>query len=323
MAVETPTEAVEQTDGESAMMAALEEHVFGGGQANKPRDPATGKFTRDQQQARAEAPAAEQGTSNDQEPVEGATDEQPEEVEVEIEGERYLVPKKISDRFIHHADYTRKTQDLAELRRATSAEREVFSLNKAFDQSVSTERQRLAALEEQIEQYKKVDWHSLETEQLLKARASFDQLKDMRAELAEAIKAKRGDFDQRISQHVQEAMQAGEKYIGQRIKGFNDEMKNELLSYGAAEGYTKAELDRIMDPRIVVSLHKAMQWDKLQASKPETLNRASQAQPTVRPGASQRPVSRIQSLNKAFSQAKPGRAKEDAAVDYFTAKFRG
>lgn len=321
MAVEQTEAAPVETDGESAMMAALEEHVFGGGQANKPRDPATGKFTRDQ--AQSEVPGAEQGTETDQETVGEETVQQPEEVEVEIEGERYLVPKKISDRFIQHADYTRKTQDVAELRRAVSAERETFSLNKAFDQAVATERQRLAAIEEQLEQYKKVDWHSLETEQLLKARASFDQLKDMRAELAEAIKAKRGDFDQRISQHVQEAMQAGEKYITQRIKGFNDDTKNEILSYGVAEGYTKAELDRVMDPRIVVSLHKAMQWDKLQASKPETLNRASQAQPTVRPGASQRPVSRIQSLNKAFSQAKPGRAKEDAAVDYFTAKFRG
>jgi hypothetical protein len=321
MAVEQTEAAPVETDGEAAMMAALEEHVFGGGQANKPRDPATGKFTRDQ--AQSEAPAAEQGTDTDQETVGEDTVQQPEEVEVEIEGERYLVPKKISDRFIQHADYTRKTQDLAELRRATSAERETFSLNKAFDQSVATERQRLAALEEQIEQYKRVDWQSLETEQLLKARAAFDQLKDMRAELADAIKAKRGDFDQRISQHVQEAMQAGEKYISQRIKGFNDDVKNEILSYGTAEGYTKAELDRIMDPRIVVSLHKAMQWDKLQASKPETLNRASQAQPTVRPGASQRPVSRIQSLNKAFTQAKPGKAKENAAVDYFTAKFRG
>lgn len=305
MAVAQTTEA--RVEAQSVAELAVEK-MFGGGEQPAVEHP--------------EIPgevATSEGEVSGQEPAV----EHPDEVEVEIEGEKYLVPKKISDRFIQHADYTRKTQDVAEMRRALSAEREVTTLNKAFDQAVAPEQQRMILLDAQIEQYKRLDWQGMDTEQLLKARAGLDQLKDMRAEIDTSIKAKRGEFDQKISGHVQEAMQAGEKYIEQHIKDFNEKSKKQLFDYGVSEGYTRTEMDKLVDPRIVVSLWKAQQWDALLASKPGTMLRASQAAPVVRPGATIRQPSRIQALSKAIKVAKGSDAKKTAALDYFTAKFGG
>jgi hypothetical protein len=298
-----------QDDGEAAIAAALEKR-FGGGEPEA------------EEGADVEKPGTEQEATAGQEPAEGA-ETQSEEVEVEIEGEKYLVPKKISDRFIQHADYTRKTQDLAELRRATSAEREVITLNKAFDQAVSAETSQLAIVRGQIAQYKQLDWQAMETEQLLKARAAIDQLRDREAELDSSIKAKRTEFDQKIQGHVQEAIQAGEKYCQQHIQGWNESTKKDLFDFGVSIGYTRAEMDRIIDPRMVVSLYEQKQWRELKASQPGTLKRASQAAPVVRPGATQRQPSRIQALSKAVKVAKGDPAKKLAAEDYFTAKFGG
>lgn len=277
---------------------------------------ADGTFARQE----SEVPVQDGAQGTEQQGQETAQ-QQSEETEVEIEGEKYIVPKKIADKFIHHADYTRKTQDIAEMRRALSAEREVATLNKAFDQSVAVEQQNLLMLSAQIEQFRKLDWQAMETEQLLKARASLDQLRDAKAELETSIKAKRADFDQKIKGHVQEAMQAGEKYITQHIKGWNDETKKTLHSYGISQGYTHEEMSKIADPRIVVSLNKARLWDELQASQPGVQKRASQAAPTVRPGATQRQPNKIQQLGKAIKEAKGPTAKRDAAVDYFAAKW--
>lgn len=305
------SEQAGNTNSHDAAVKGIE--AMFGGEPDKPVE----------QEAQAEAPQAEATeTPEGQDPAQEAQ-AQPEEVEVEIEGEKYLVPKKISDRFIQHADYTRKTQDIAEMRRALSAERETVNLEKAFSQAVDAEHKELALLDSHIEQYKKLDWASLETEQLLKARAQFDQIKDRRAEVAEKVSAKRKEFDDKIKQASQEAIDAGKKYIEQRVKGFDESAKKELFAYGLTEGYSRDELDRIVDPRIVVTLWKARQWDNLQASKPAVNNKASQAAPVVRPGSVQRGPSRVQQLAKGIKDAKTSQGKKRAAEDYFTAKFGG
>lgn len=312
----TPHQAAE--DKVLGMFMAPEE-VPAAPASNRPRNE-QGKFVRTgpeetQETAEVETQEAEAGGE--------VTPQQPEEVEVDIEGEKYLVPKKISDRFIQHADYTRKTQDLAEMRRVAAAEREVATVESAFRQAVSQETQQLALLDAQIAQYSQVNWGQMETQDLLRTRAQLDQLKETRTSLAEQVKAKRGEFDQKIQTATQEALQAGQKYIEQHIKGFDQSQKRALMEYGLGEGYTRDELAKVIDPRIVVSLWKAQQWDSLQASKPGITNKAQQAAPVVRPGATQKQPSRVQALNNAFHTAKDGKAKRAAAEDYFAARFGG
>lgn len=210
------------------------------------------------------------------------------EVEVEIDGEVYLVPEKISHRFIQHADYTRKTQDIAELRRVTTAQGEAYAAEKQFEQAVAPERRQAAILEAQIESFKTVDWSKYEAGDLMKLRANLDMLKDQRAEIETAIKTKRGEFDQRLGTIRAESIASGNRYIENHIPGFDQPKRQKLYTYGIREGYTNAEMDALIDPRIVVSLWKASQWDELQAQKPGVNKRASQAAPTIKPGAANR-----------------------------------
>lgn len=249
--------------------------------------------------------------------------QQSEEVEVEIEGEKYIVPKKISDRFIQHADYTRKTQDLAELRRATSAEREAFAQERAFEQSVMQERQQLALVEMQLQQFQNADWQRMDTEQLLRTRAQLDQLKEAKGVLEGSIKSKRGQFDQHIQKVTEEALQAGRKFVEQRIKGWGEEQQRALFEYGMQEGYLKEELSKITDPRIVVSLWKAQQWDNLQRANPGVMKKAASAAPVVRPGVTTKQPSRVTQLSQAIKTAKTPQARKAAAEDYFAARLGG
>lgn len=310
MALEQSEAVIQKTPHQAA-----EDKVLG--MFMEPEEP---KTQAGQEPAAEAAQVEEQGTEREgQEPAQP----QSEEVEVEIEGEKYLVPKKISDRFIQHADYTRKTQDLAEMRRVAAAEREAANLNQAFGQATAQERQNLTLLDAQIAQYQNVNWGQMETQDLLRTRAQLDQLKEARAELAKSVEAKRAQFDAQIQSHTQEALQAGRKYIEQHIKGFDQTHQRALMEYGVTEGYTQAELSKITDPRIVVSLWKASQWDALQASKPGISKRAQQAAPVVRPGATQTKPSRISQLSQAVKTAKTPAGKKSAAEDYFAAKFGG
>ena len=271
-------------------------------------------------------PKEEEGAEAETAQAEGEepeTPSEPEETEVEIDGETYLVPKKISDKFIQHADYTRKTQDLAEMRRALSAEREAAGVETAFQNAVAQDRHQLTILDAQIDQFKKLDWGQIEdTAQLVKYREQFNQLKDARAELNESIKAKRAEFDDKVKNATLEAIEAGNKAVAQKLKKWGDDEKQQLFAYGLNEGYTRNELDRLMDPRLIVTMWKAKQWDELQASKPGMTKKAAQAAPVVRPGSTQRGPSRVQQLDKRFREAKP-LDKARAAEELLAAKFGG
>jgi hypothetical protein len=249
--------------------------------------------------------------------------EQPEETEeVEIDGEIYAIPKKISDRFKMHADYTRKTQETAEMRRALSAEREAMALDRAFQESIAEESKKLTLLDAQIGQFKNIDWTAIEDAgQMMRLRAQLDQLKDQRKELADSLQAKRGDFEKQVKAKAQEAIQAGQKYVEQHVKGFNDSMKQGLFAYGLNEGYTRDELDRIVDPRIIVTLWKASQWDALQSQKPAVTKKAAQAAPVIKPGATKPTPPKSAQLLQGIKQAKGNQAKVRAAEDYFAERL--
>lgn len=278
-------------------------------------------FLRGSEPEKTEQPAqseVQEAKPDEQEP----TQQEPEVAEVEIDGETYEVPTKIKDRFIHHADYTRKTQELAEARRVVASQEHSLKLREAFTQEVSEETVQLKAIKSQIDQYKKLDWGSMDMEQMVRTRHQFDQLKDAEAEVEKSIKGKQEEFQKKVEKHQTEARDAGLKYIQQKIKGFNEAKGKELMSYGLSEGYSSEELSQLMDPRVVVTMWKAAQWDQLQAGKPELTKRASQAAPVVKPSASQKPQSTRQVLSKVIRESKDPKVKERAATEYFTNIFK-
>ena len=240
-----------------------------------------------------------------------------ESVDVEIEGEVWALPKKISKAFMQQADYTRKTQDLAELSRAVTAERETLQINSAFEQAVAAERQQAALLDAQLAQFKSVDWGSMGTEDLLRARAQFDRLKDDRSELERSIQAKRSQFGEQVNQARMRALQAGAKYIEQNIQGFDKAMQERLASFGQTRGFSEAELAKISDPRFVVLLHDAMQWHELKSSAPAVRNKAARASPVVRPGATQNQPSQKQVHQQRIRRAQTPKDKAAAIGEYF------
>ena len=78
--------------------------------------------------------------------------------EVELDGEVHSLPAALKGAFLRQADYTRKTQELAEHRRALEAERRALGDHARAQAGVSRERLQLASLDDQIEEFQGVDW---------------------------------------------------------------------------------------------------------------------------------------------------------------------
>ena len=235
-------------------------------------------------------------TQNDQGSVEEETPEadgaeQPEttdseEVELEYNGKTYRVPKELQEARLRHEDYTRKTQDIAERARAIDAQARMVQEQQQFQAAHAADLQTLAGLQQQISEYSRVDMSQLGTDQLLKLKMHLDGLKEQEQRAMQDIQSKAQQFQNYVQQSLGQLQAQGEKVLKQAIPQWGPQTAKALAEYGVSEGYQEHELAQLYDPRHVKTLWKAQQWDKLQASKPSTQNRANAAAPVLRPGAS-------------------------------------
>jgi hypothetical protein len=280
-------------------------------------------FEPEEQQTQQDAQTQGEEQATEQTTDEGQTDSETQAAleEVEWEGQKYQLPPVLKSALMRQQDYTQKTQEVSEQRRMVELQIQRQNIEQLFQQSVGPENAALAELEAAIKQYNNVDWQALDTDSLVKTRHALDMLKERRSEVQKQMEGKRGEFDGKMREVNQKSLQQANEYLSKAIPKWGVEVQTELMGYGQKEGYTDVELGSIRDPRIIKSLWKAQQWDKLQAAKPIAAKRASGVPPVLKPGAT-KPVASLDAQRadtlKQLHQAKdPSKRKElfDKALD--------
>lgn len=230
-------------------------------------------------------------------------------VEVEFEGKQYKLPPELKDKFMAQSDYTRKTQELAEQRRLLDTQVQLQQQENQFRQSVAPEMEQLNKLDIQLQQYKGLDWASMDVETMTRTRIAYDQLKEAREEINQALQGKRQQFDQYRQKVMSEVTQKGHEYLKKHIPNWGSpEIGQQLTKYGLQEGYSDVELSSLTDPRIIKTLWKARQWDELQTNK--TSKVVKQAPPPVKPGATKNAnFAENMAYHKALKSAKTSSEK--------------
>jgi len=95
----------------------------------------------------------------------GALPEDGEEVEIEYEGKKHKVSKELKDAFLRQADYTRKTQDVAEKRREVEAAYQAAQQIRQMNEQDLVDVGQIINLDKQIQQYKALtreQWQQIE-----------------------------------------------------------------------------------------------------------------------------------------------------------------
>jgi hypothetical protein len=235
------------------------------------------------EQPETEAPAEQQEETQEAAPESEA---QPEFVEHEYEGKTYQVPPELKDALMRQADYTRKTTETADRQRAIEQKElqlRASENERAFHQKVKDDITNIQKIDFQIEQWKSVDVTGMSSEELWKVSRQVDQLKEKRAEHVNGINGKYQAYQNEQAQLQQEALSKAQESVAKLIKGWGPESQKAIREYALSEGYTSPELDSLTDPRLVKTLWKAQQFDKLQAQQVQGKVRTV---PTVKPGSS-------------------------------------
>lgn len=255
-----------------------------------------------------------------------------ETVEIEVDGEILEVPAKYKDYFLRQADYTKKTQEVAQQRQEVEVihnqllqQRQAFEFAESIRDDVFKAEQ-LDATANQYHQYLRDNIDTLSHTEIEKLRMAIEDARRERDEIGRNIHGKQQEFQQSQQQSIQELLNKGTEILRSKIPGWGEDQQRQVRDYALNLGFSEAEVNQVIDPRQVEVLYKAAQYDSLQRNKSAAVKKV-QAAPTIKrardPDTGQF-VKQKAKLNKALKSDKlsaPEKASligEDIASRFFS-----
>ncbi len=265
----------------------------------------------EQEAAPEEVEEVEEGTEED-EPA------QPKTFKVKVDGEEVEVTEDdLLNGYSRTADYTKKTQALAEQRKAFEAEQQAVLEERAKYAQV------LSALQAQLQTAtaQEQDWDALYDQDPIEAsklerkwRAYKEQQAAVRAEQERVAEQEKGEQIKRMRSHLQNEMAK----VIEAIPEWKDEAKAKegraaLVQYGKSIGFSDEELSAVYDSRMVKVLKDAAAYRALQEKKTTLQPTKGQVKTSTPSAATSKPAP--SAVTKAKQRlAKTGRVEDAAAI---------
>lgn len=246
----------------------------------------------------AATPAAEHIEQQDDETqIDPASQEQTEEdEEIEVDGRKFALPKSAAEKLkaerLMHADYTRKTQEVAETRKAVEAEREQLKQTAEQQQKYLHEVAEVVAIDRQLAEYQKLDWQALSDQDPVGAQKlhfQYQALQQQRQTAVQAVTQKQQQALAEQQQNLAKQVHEADAYFKREIPGWSDERSTRLQQFAVEQGLPadKLAMAVIQNPALAKVLHKAELFDQMEKKQRAKPNTPAQAPaPVTRVGAS-------------------------------------
>jgi len=244
---------------------------------------------------------------------------EPEEVPVytvKVDGQEIEVPlDELLKGYSRMQDYTRKTQKLAEERNAVIAEAE----------QARTEREKyttvLTALQQQIQASVQAepDWDKLRAEDPIEfgIRWAEHQRRQQQMAALQAEQQRMAEIQQyERARTIQSVLEKEQQALLEALPDWADPQKAKaekeaLFEFGRNVGFTDQELNNVTDHRTVLTLRKAMLYDKLMSKRADIKPAAKVATPVLKPGAASTVPKAVSEVTRAKQRlAKSGSLRD-------------
>jgi Tfp pilus assembly protein PilN len=271
-----------------------------------------------QEEYSADSESEEQDVSSEEaESQEEVVEESP-KYRVKANGEELEVSlDELLNGYSRTADYQKKTQSLAEQRKAVEADRvKIDEASKTRD----TYAQRLQVIEQLLQQDSGQDLSALKADDPIAYAIAMAERMEKDKQL-QAVQMERQRVQQEQQTHQQSQLQQHirqeQQKLVEAIPEFKDDVKAEVIrrdirTYAKSIGFSDQELSQVYDSRAVQTLYKAMQYEKLMANKGATAKKVADAPKTLRPGTSNPKSSETESVKKERAILRQTGNKKDA-----------
>ena len=215
------------------------------------------------------------------------TDEEAEEellYAVKVDGgEQEVTLDELMKGYSRQSDYTKKTQELAEGRKAIE---QLYGQYNSEIGALQQERQQyIAALSQVVqhslsglEQYNSIDWETLKQEDPIEYFSKRDELQQRQAQLAaNQQQMEQAQYQQNAQVQAQREERQGKianyhmAQLEEKLPEWKDpdqktKIWNEAREFALSQGYAENEFDSLLDHRHLLILLKAKKYDDLQGN---------------------------------------------------------
>lgn len=214
--------------------------------------------------------------------------------------------------YLRQADYTRKTQEIAQQKQQVEA----LVAERSQERQVMAEHINMAlnVVEPTLAKFREVDWDRLATEsphEYARAKAQYEQASERYLKLKQAGEQTVQQAQQEQSQKLQQHLKVQDQIAQRLIPELADpkkapQVKQRLGAYlmkGA--GFSQDEVAKVSDARLLNLAHKALQYDLMQARNKQVRDKKVRTAPKagMKPGSPKTQAQR-QERAKADQMAK-------------------
>jgi hypothetical protein len=232
-----------------------------------------------------------------------------EEVEVELD--------ELIKGYQQGADYTKKSQALAEQRKALEAERNHLEYVKQERQAYAQKLQALDSFLSQQDQGVNLEYLK-ETDPIGYAVAVADQnqrekqLAVVRNEQQRLAQQQQSEHHASLQNHLRQESEKLTSLIPELATAQGDAVRKQIRDYAKSVGWSDQELGQLYDSRAVVTLYNGMKYQQLQKSKPE-VNKKLQAAPKMMRSGTSAPPTKSSGDKQAMQRLRETGKVSDAA----------
>ena len=243
------------------------------------------------------------------------------------DGEVDVSVDELKSSYMRQADYTRKTQQVAEDRKTVESELEYVQGERARYAQGLEELEQALTQTEPDQSY----WDGLYKQNPLEYTRQKDLMRD-RKEALEKVQGEKQRVQMEQAQQYQKQardhMESQRQILPELIPEWRDATvaqneKKEIFTHATKYGFSEQELNNISDSRAVAVLRKAYFFDALMEKKPAVQKKTKAAPKMAKAGQpkSKRQVSQKRKRQSLANVSKNSRGKSiDAAVDYLLQK---
>lgn len=223
-------------------------------------------------------------------PADENQEQEPELEDVDFNGNKYRVPKELAPHLMMKADYTRKTQEVAELRRGVEARSMEVQREAEINQELIDDIAQKRLVDARLGALQGLDWSKVDPQDAQRLLIEQMQLSQAQKDLGGRIDERKAEMSAKREQatatalgHAIEALNKPDEKFGWQGK-FDQTVSASLTKFGAELGFTNEELANTTHPLMIKTLHLA----KIGA---ETLRKQRTAATGSRPAAE--PAARV------------------------------
>jgi hypothetical protein len=302
-------------------------------ETDTPVDEEVVEETEEAEEVEEEAPEEEEGQAEEETEEEVEEEEETEIVAeedlkytIKVDGEEIEVGiDELKNGYQRQADYTRKSQALAEQRKETE---QIQSERQRLEQERQMYANGLQMLQEQqsakLNEFSSVDWDTLKNEDPYAYMIKKEEFRDAQEKVQNV--AQQQQYVQQEQMQQQQAVKA--EFVRAEYarlvealpewENKDSTIKKDIREYAATVGFRPEEIDQLADHRSVLVIKKAMEYDKLTkkvSPKKKAVKKVPKVQKSGRGNSKEEAATEAIKKKRARLQ-KSGKQQDAASVFY-------